>query len=189
MKSRGLYSISLLLCFFAGGVQGGIKEENFAAHGPDFGINFDEEYDTKQWKEMATVLPSAPNEATLQEFFVSAVTDHRFFIDTSTLKVDADGVVRYVLVVKTSGGAKNVTFEGMRCVSREQRIYASGLHNGGWAKSRNNEWTRIMDAYANRQHAALFLEYFCPGGSIVRNSEEAIQFFRKSGQSETRGLP
>jgi hypothetical protein len=28
---------------------------------------------------------------------------------------------------------------------------------------------RIQDAYANRQHAALFLEYFCPFGNSVRS--------------------
>jgi hypothetical protein len=81
--------------------------------------------------------------------------------------------VRYVLLVLTPQGARNVTYEGMRCETRERRIYASGRQDGSWSKARNNEWVRIQDVYANRQHAALFLEYFCPIGNIVQDAAEA----------------
>ena len=84
-----------------------------------------------------------------------------------------DGVVRYVMVVLSPQGGRNVTYEGMRCESRERRGYASGRLDGSWSKARKNEWVRIQDAAANRQHAALFLEYFCPFGIIVRDADVA----------------
>jgi hypothetical protein len=141
--------------------------------------DFEEDYETKQWQELEVQLPAAPRADGLLSFYVSAASDNRFLIDQATLSVGSDGVVRYVLVVQTPEGGRNVTFEGMRCATRERRIYASGRHDGMWSKSRNNEWSRIQDVYANRHHAALFLEYFCPGGVIVRDAAEAVDALRR----------
>ena len=139
----------------------------------------EEDQETKQWQEIEVQLPSAPLEGGLQAFYVSAATDNKFFIDLTTLSVGSDGVVRYVLVIRTPSGGRNVTYEGMRCETRENRIYASGRRDGAWSKSRNSEWLRIKDVYGNRHHAALFLEYFCPSGVIVRNVAEAKEALRR----------
>ena len=147
---------------------------------------FDEEYDVKQWQEMAVLMPVAPSRESLIPFYVSAATENKFFVDGATLSVGEDGVVRYVLIVQTVGGAKNTSFEGMRCESRERRIYASGRADGAWSKSRNNEWVRIRDAAANRQYAELFLEYFCPGGVIVRNAEDARNALKAGAHPSNR---
>ena len=148
--------------------------------------DFEDDYETKQWQELAVQLPAPPKDETLVSFYVSPTSDSRFLIDTATLTVGADGVVRYVLVIDAAGGARNVTYEGMRCESRERRIYASGRRDGGWSKSRVNEWVRIQEAHMNRQHAALFLEYFCPEGSIVFSASEAIRALRQGGHPTTK---
>ncbi|MDP2882722.1 MAG: CNP1-like family protein [Azonexus sp.] len=135
--------------------------------------DFEEDYESKQWQEIEVQLPAAPRQETLLPFYVSAATENRFFIDGATLTVGSDGVVRYVLLVLTPQGARNVTYEGMRCLTRERRIYASERQDGSWSRARKNEWVRIQDAYANRHHAALFLEYFCPVGNIVQDAAEA----------------
>jgi len=151
-----------------------------------FAADFDEAYDVKQWQEMAVLMPAAANKESLIPFYVSAATENQFFIDGATLTVGEDGVVRYVLIVQTAGGARNTSFEGMRCLTRERRIYASGRLDGSWSKSRNNEWVKVRDAAANRQYAALFLEYFCPGGIIVRNAEEARQALLAGSHPDNR---
>ena len=79
------------------------------------------------WQEQKEVdLPAFPNQADLAEFYVSSAATNKFFIDASTLAVGADGVVRYVLVVKASGGATNVSFEGINCKDRSWKLYATG---------------------------------------------------------------
>lgn len=148
--------------------------------------DFEEDYESKQWQEVEVALPAAPKEANLQPFYVSAATSNRFFIDISTLSVGGDGVVRYVLLVLSPEGGRNVTFEGMRCESRERRIYASGRQDGSWSKARRNEWVRIQDAYANRHHAALFLDYFCPFGNIVRDAAEAKKALMLGGHPDNK---
>jgi hypothetical protein len=147
---------------------------------------FDEEYDVKQWQEMVVSMPTAPRKESLIPFYVSAATENQFFIDGASLSVGEDGVVRYVLIVQTLGGARNISYEGMRCLTRERRIYASGRLDGSWSKSRNNEWVRIRDAVANRQYAELFLEYFCPGGTIARDAEEARQALKAGLHPDNR---
>ncbi len=145
--------------------------------------DFEEDEEKKNWKEVEVQLPAPPRSESLIPFYVSATTPNRFLIDGATLTVDSDGVVRYVLVVQAPSGARSVTYEGMRCESKERRIYASGHADGSWAKSRRNEWVRIQDATANRQHAALFLEYFCPGGVIVNGPEQARSALRGGSSS------
>ena len=148
---------------------------------PVCSAGFDDDYDEKPWQETALVLPAAVDEKALQSFYVSAASQNRFAVDVSSLTVGQDGVVRYVMVVETAGGARNVTFEGMRCETRERRIYASGRRDGSWSKSRNNAWEKIRDIPPNRQHAALFLDYFCPGGVIVRDVHEVRDALQRGG--------
>src|SRR5688572_18314077 len=69
--------------------------------------------------EQAVVLPPYPQDANLVEFAFGASGSHRYFVDASTLDVGADGVVRYSLVVRTTGGASNASFEGIRCKTYE----------------------------------------------------------------------
>ena len=151
-----------------------------------FAADFDETYESRQWQEVEHTLPGAPRQETLQSFYVSATSTNVFFVDLSSLTVAKDGVVRYVMLIETPGGVRNITYEGIRCETAERRIYASGRSDGRWSKSRNNAWARIYDIAPNRQHAALFADYFCPAGIIVSDAHEAIDALRKGGHSLSR---
>lgn len=134
--------------------------------------------DAPQWTEAEVALPAFPQEANLRPFYVSEMTAHKFYIDASALSVGADGVVRYVLVVRTHGGATNISFEGIRCESRELKIYATGRQDGTWAKARKGEWRLIENKPVNRQHAALSREMFCPNGIPLRSVAEGLEALR-----------
>ena len=139
------------------------------------GKKYDYDYQQEnRWTEAEAKPPSAPQEDGLLPFQVSAATDNRFFVDAASLQVGVDGVVRYVLVVKMPGGATNVSFEGIRCVTREVKVYALGRADGSWADARMAAWRPIPKPRANRQHNVLFDDFFCPRGSPVRDVEEAI---------------
>lgn len=150
------------------------------------GSDFDEEYETRTWQEVEVALPSPPAQASLLPFYVSAATVNQFLIDSNSLNVGKDGVVRYTLVVLSSNGVRNVSYEGIRCETRERRIYAAGRADGSWSKAQRNEWVRIQEAYANRHHAALFLSYFCPFGNVVHDAEEARLALRNGGHPDVR---
>jgi len=132
------------------------------------------------WQEGEYALPAPPREAALRAFFVSSASPNRFLIDEDSLTVGDDGVVRYVLVVRTPGGAQNVTFEGIRCAGWARRIYATGRASGEWSAARGAEWRAIVDNNYDRAPAALAQDYFCDGSAPPRNRAEVMR--RLNGQ-------
>ena len=126
--------------------------------------------------EQAVALPPYPRDADLVEFAFGASSSHRFFVDASTLDVGADGIVRYALVVRTAGGASNVSYEGIRCTTYEKRIYALGHPQRKWIEARRSVWEPIQ-ARANEHQAVLYAEYFCPDKRIVPDRASALRAF------------
>ena len=130
------------------------------------------------WMEGELSLPPAVEESRLRPFFVSSASPNSFFIDEGSVGVGADQVVRYTLVVRTPGGAENITFEGLRCATGERRIYASARRNGEWTPLKNSAWQAISDNAYNRPRAALAYDYFCDGPAPPRDREHALRLLR-----------
>lgn len=124
---------------------------------------FDEE--ARPWKEIEAKIPAYPKPDNLLPFEGGGASPHRFFIDAQSLSIGEDEVVRYTLVIKTAGGATNVTFEGIRCSERQLKVYALGRADGGWMRARNPQWRRIELREVNRHHNLLFQDYLCSGAS------------------------
>jgi len=124
--------------------------------------------------------PAFPKQENLIEFYVSAATTNKYFIDASTLAPGTDGIVRYVLVVKTSGGATNVSFEGINCRERTWKHYATGRSDNTWVKPSavRVEWRAIENKPVNRHHAALNRELFCPDGIAIHTADEGRNALR-----------
>lgn len=123
--------------------------------------------------------PPFPRESDLVELSVGAASSHRFFVDAATLAPGTDGVVRYVLVVRTGGGATNVTFEGIRCKTGEYKVLATARADGRWSPARIAAWRRIDGAQINRHHAVLAREFFCPFAEPIRSAEEGREALLK----------
>ncbi len=124
--------------------------------------------DDKNWVEVGPETPAPPEPRDLLEFYVSPTTQFHFAIDSRSLTVGPDGVVHYVLVATSSSGARNTSFEGMRCATRELKIYAYLAPNNTFMPRDDPTWKRIDEADANRQRAALFKDYFCANGVPTR---------------------
>jgi hypothetical protein len=162
----GCGGLLALFCFFGGARAGMLTDDE----------------DAEPWKEAEVVFPPAPKAADLLRFYVSASTPNAFFVDMTTLSVDADGVVRYVLVVKSPRGAENVTFEGIRCASGERRLYAVGQGDGSWVAASDSAWSRISFNTYNRPQAALAQDYFCDGTTApVADADEARRRLKRGG--------
>lgn len=133
------------------------------------------------WREQQDVeLPAFPKQEDLRELYVSAVATNKYFIDGSTLSIGTDGVVRYALVVKTAGGATNVSFEGINCRELSWKHYATGRNDGTWVKSRaaRMDWRPIENKPVNRHHAALSRDLFCPAGIAIGDADEGRNALR-----------
>lgn len=145
---------------------------------PKFEEDFDDQ--EKPWQEVAVQLPAAPVQGNLLPFFVSATATQSFAVDAKSVSVGADGVVRYTLVATSQAGAKNVSYEGIRCATYERKLYAFGQPDGSWSRSRRDQWEQINGNAANRQHAALFREYFCSEKSVAGDAGDIVRRFRQN---------
>jgi hypothetical protein len=141
-----------------------------------FEEDFDDTY--KPWEEIAIQLPAAPQVENLLPFNVSATATQSFTIDAKSLTVGPDGVIRYTLVTQSPGGARNISYEGIRCKTFEKKIYAFGQPDGSWARSRNDQWERITRNAANRHHATLAMDYFCRQLLVAGKAETMVQRIR-----------
>lgn len=152
MTSRRFWQCSGLLAAALAALPG-------AAQWKDWDYDLDQE--KKPWTELQIRLPSYPKPGNLLQFDLGSNTANRYFVDAASVSVGEDEVVRYTLVVRTGGGASNVSFEGIRCKTKEYRIYAFGHANGEWSRARNAGWREIQPRDINGHHFALRRDYFC----------------------------
>ena len=120
---------------------------------------FDEE--TKSWKEIQAQIPSYPQAQNLVLVEGGRPGTHNFYIDTASVTLGEDGVMRYTALLKAAGGATNVTFEGIRCETREHKLYAIGHNDGTWVRARDPKWQRVVRDRTPYQWM-LYREFFCP---------------------------
>ncbi|SAL74391.1 lipoprotein [Caballeronia peredens] len=135
-------------------------------------------------------MPPLPQASNLLPFNVSQNTPLNFAVDKTSLTVGNDGVVRYVVVVTSPAGARNVNYEGIRCDTYEWRRYASiNDDQNGWDQGVAFDFKRIENGELNAYQAALYQDYFCtsklPVGTaktIVNN----IEYKRTQGSINLR---
>ncbi len=153
-----------------------------AAHGQPRGeYYFPESAEEKPWEEQKLQLPPYPKDDTLVKIDVSSASAFDFFVDLASVSVGSDGIIRYALVARSDSGAKNVSFEGIKCNAREAKLYAFGRADGTWHQARNPEWRPISGIQVNSQQAVLADIFFCPGRLIVSSTAEAVKALRRGG--------
>jgi hypothetical protein len=124
--------------------------------------DYDFDQEKKTWKEIQAQIPPYPKPAALIPFEIGNLGRHQIFIDASSISRGDDGVMRYTTVIKAAGGATNVTFEGVRCETREHKLYALGHNDGTWARARDPQWKHIGGGTTSAHVVTLFRDYFCP---------------------------
>jgi len=152
---------------------------------------FEADYDdeTKEWKEIEAQLPSYPDMKNLLEVRYNAETPHRFFVDAGSVTLGADGVTRYTSVLRSAGGALNVSYEGMRCESREGKIYAFARKDGTWTRARKPEWNRILLRDLTPHRFVLYRQFFCPSPAAPTPPKTALDALRRGEGLAPGALP
>lgn len=137
----------------------------------------------RDWREGEVVLPAYPRADDLIEFDVGPATPFRFFVDPASLSVGGDGVIRYTQVARSSAGAENVSYEGIRCRPATTRTYAYGRRDGRWA-STLSAWRPVERSAAQGSPFALWSRYLCPHGIAIRSRDEGVAALRSGGHPD-----
>lgn len=95
------------------------------------------------WDVIQTQLPPVPVKSdTLPIDSLSEADRFSYGVDPRSLQIAAGAIVRYAMISESDRGAQNVSYESIRCGSREWRTVAL-LGSKGWERARNDEWRSI----------------------------------------------
>lgn len=142
---------------------------------PEWEFDYDETLN-KPWKELQATLPPYPREENLVPVQLKPTSGQTLLIDSASLSVAKDRVVRLVYVLRSPGGGQTVLFEGFRCATRSYKSYAYGLPGGALKPFPEVEWrTAPWTDYGYRRE--LMQSYFCadaynpyPRATILRRA-------------------
>ena len=133
------------------------------------------------FKEGTTTMPlNPPNQATLMPFYVSQHTIFKFAVDTDSILIGADGVTRYIVVMKSPSGNEQTQYEGIRCDSFQWRLYGK-LENGAWRENPLSTWRNIQNNVPNRYQASLAQGAFCNFNSQEKNIKTILDSLNPNG--------
>jgi hypothetical protein len=138
----------------------------------------------RAWQEDAVRLPAWPRDGDLVEVKLDGPAQplkHR--IDTKSLTIGRDGVVRYTVVTESPSGTRNVSFEGLRCSPKGRwKTYAFGTGGKFEPTTVADEWREITSDNGDSLHYELWQHYLCvPRTFAARPTSEQVRML-KSGR-------
>lgn len=78
----------------------------------------------------------------------------QFGVDPASISVGKDGIVRYVVVARSSSGVINANYEGIHCQMANVKVYARHNADSGWVSARDPQWVPIHST-PNSRHSLL----------------------------------
>lgn len=128
------------------------------------------------WKEQQSALPAYPDEKDLLEVQVDdAGSGRTYYLDAKSLSTGADDVVRYTVVIVSRTGARNVLFEGIRCITREYKTYAYGAADGKLHEFPESRWELISGRGTTVYRRDLYAHYVCDPQQFALQPEKVIE--------------
>jgi CNP1-like family len=112
-------------------------------------------FDEPEWAE--TQVPPPPafdmNKLVAVDVPGSALA---YGVDPAAIQISKkDGVVRYVMVAKSTTGATNVMYEGLRCSTGEFKTYSRYSPEGEWKPVSDAQWRSVFGNMPSK-HALRF---------------------------------
>lgn len=144
----------------------------------------------KVFAETEIAPPPYPADSTLIEFTPNGQTSNRFYIDGSSLTVNQDQIVRFILVIRTPGDVNNVRFSGLRCDTREWKDYAIARSDHTWVRDTTQSWQPIHNKNFNNFQGTLYYEFFCTNGLMskgpVGDAKKLVRLLKNPPKKDPR---
>lgn len=137
-SSLHAFALLALICGCFGLVGSTLAQSNFEAPNPIYDAGQD---GVEEWKEQEVPLPQLPVDGALVSLDLEYNEPrYDFYLDMRALSLGKDRVSRYVIVIQSRKGVRNVLFEGVRCATGEFKTYAFGGHNGAFRRYSAARW-------------------------------------------------
>jgi CNP1-like family len=96
-------------------------------------------------------------------------------IDPATLSITPDGIVHYVMVAVSPGGAVNAFYEGIRCATGEVKSYARANASGVWTIVKAPEWRPLNGNQPSKHAQALAQQGACEGNASASSAAAILR--------------
>lgn len=142
--------------------------------------------DPPPWQEAKVAAPAWSPEA-LVEFPMEGQDSMRLAIDPSTISIGADGVVRYVFVARSSSGAVNGIFEGIRCQTGEVKQYARWDPDAGqWRATEGAAWKALEYRGSTRRAMQMAQAGVCNNKAPARSAAWMMDALQRGRADQIR---
>lgn len=101
----------------------------------------------------------------------------RFGVDPASVALGQDGVVRYVVVATTSGGAVNAMYEGIRCNTGEFKVFARHEPGRGWVVAKGR-WRELHEQPVSPHSLAVARNGACVGHGANHTAAQIVRDLR-----------
>lgn len=142
--------------------------------------------DPEPWKETAVTPPADWRADRAVEFQLDSVTTLRYGIDPATIRFDEDGVVRYVFVARSTSGALNAIFEGIRCQTAEVKTHARWDPDARQWRVGSDTWQPLDSRGATRRALQLARGGVCDGKAPNRSASRIVDALRNGRIDQLR---
>lgn len=135
------------------------------------------------WKESDTPAPPTFDLKRLVPFDVSVQSALKWGFDPDTMKITGDGIVRYVVVAQSPGGATNAMYEAVRCATGEWKTYARFNNDSGWRQASDPQWLPLRNQPS--PHALRLAEQgLCNGRAPAQTVRDVVQSVRQKSPTK-----
>lgn len=101
-----------------------------------------------------------------------------FTVDPASVRVGADGIVRYVVVARSPMGAVNGLYEGVRCSTSEVKVYARHSPDSGWVPTQDAQWQSLQATRNGRHSLQIARTGACMGNAPNRTAAQIVRDLR-----------
>lgn len=148
------------------------QEKNFDEDLPEYRADLPD----AEWSVLSTRLPAVPEMKNLLPIEPGMVqTSFKYGVDPASIRVDPGRIVRFTLVSSSDLGATNISYEAMRCGTREIRNVAIARPGQGWQRAYNDDWRPIEATNRTAVQNVLYKGVFCAGGGPASMSADTLR--------------
>lgn len=139
------------------------------------------------WTEAQATPPPDWSAERAVEFRLGNTASLRYAIDPQTLAVGEDGVVRYVFIARSSSGAVNALYEGVRCQTAEVKVYARWDPDARqWRSNAAAPWQAMDFRGATRRALQMARGGLCDGKVANRSTALMLDALRNGRADQFR---
>lgn len=132
----------------------------------------------KHWSEGETQLPAYLKDRHLIEVAGSPTDRGRMFVDSRSVTLGQDKVVRFAYLIESTTGVRNVFFEGIRCGAQRYKTYAYGTPEGKWKPISDPKWQPIRYWGQSPYRYNLARHYLCADNEFARSARDIVRRIR-----------